>query len=180
MDGELRNSLLRLVRQKFAGYPNVTLLADDIVHDAYVRLRSSRSYTQDKENYGYLSVVCIRLAYRMFIAQASSLRQLCLDEGTSLIEETDIANELLHTEDANAVLESLKVLRDIERIVITQRYYGDFSFAEIAHRNGLNLNTVLSHHRRALAKLRPQLTKLLGYEKEQSYEQNTLEIRSHR
>jgi DNA-directed RNA polymerase specialized sigma24 family protein len=64
--------------------------------------------------------------------------------------------------------------------VITQRYYNDFSFAEIADRNGLNLNTVLSHHRRALAKLRPQLTRLLGYRKEQSYEQNVMEIWPHR
>lgn len=180
MDGELRNALLRLVRQKFAGYPNVASLADDIVHDAYIQLHSSKSYTPDKENYGYLSVVCIRLAYRMFMVQSASFQQIYLDEGTSLIAESDIVEELLHMEDTNAVLESLKVLRDIERIVITQRYYNDFSFAEIASRNGLKINTVLSHHRRALAKLRPQLTKLLGYEKEQSYEQNTLEIRPYR
>jgi DNA-directed RNA polymerase specialized sigma24 family protein len=68
------------------------------------------------------------------------------------------------------VLESLKALRDIERVVITQRYYGDFSFAEIAKVNGLKLNTVLSHHRRALDKLRPQLTKLLYFRKDESYE----------
>lgn len=181
MDGELRSSLLWLVQQKFVGYPNVSLLADDIVQDAYVRLRTSKSYTQEKENYGYLSVVCIRLAYRKFMAQAADFRQVYLDtEGTSLLEEADIVDELLQTEDAIAVLESLKVLRDIERVVITQRYYGDFSFAEIAKRNGIKLNTVLSHHRRALGKLRPQLTKLLGFEKEQRYEQDTLEIRSHR
>lgn len=181
MDEELLTSLLRLIRHKFSGYPNVMLLADDIVHGAYVSLRSSKSYMPDKENYGYLSVVCIRMAYRTFMAQASDLQQVYLDaEGTSLIDETDIAEELIRAEDASVVLESLKTLREIERIVITQRYYNDFSFSEIANRNGLKLNTVLSHHRRALTKLRPQLTKLLGYEKEQSYEQNTMEIRSYR
>ena len=181
MDEELRSSLLRLVQKKFAGYENVLVLADDIVHDAYVRIRSSKSYTSDKENYGYLYVVCIRLAYRKFMAQVTDFQQLFLDaEGTSLIDESDIVDELIREENTNAVLESLRVLRDIERIVVTQRYYGDFSFSEIAKRNGLKLNTVLSHHRRALGKLRPQLTKLLGYEKEQSYEQNTLEIRPYR
>ena len=171
MDGELRNALLRLIRHKFAGYPNVAVLADDIVQDTYVRLRTSRSYTPEKENYGYLSVVCIRLAYRKFMAQASDYRQVYLDgPGTSLIDEKDIADELIQAEDAAAVLESLKTLRDIERVVITQRYYGDFSFVQIAKANRLKLNTVLSHHRRALAKLRPQLTKLLGYGKEQYYE----------
>ncbi len=181
MDGQLRDALLRLIRYKFAGYPNVALLAEDIVQEAFLRLRSSKSYEPEKENYGYLSTVCIRLAYRIFMAQSSDFKQIYLDaEGTSLLDETDVAEEIIRAENAYAVLESLKILRDIERIVITQRYYGDFSFAQIAEANGLKLNTVLSHHRRALNKLRPQLTSLLGYGKEQSYEQNTLEIRPHR
>jgi len=62
------------------------------------------------------------------------------------------------------------MLRDIEQIVITQRYYGDFSFAEIAKFNGLKLNTVLSHHRRALAKLRPLLIKTFKFGREQHHE----------
>ncbi len=181
MDGELRTSLLGLIRYKFAGYPNLTSLADDIVQDAYIKLRTSKQYAPDKENYGYLSVVCVRLAYRKFMAQAADFSQMYMDaEGTSLLDEADIVDELLQTEDASAVLESLKALRDIERVVITQRYYGNFTFAEIAKRNGLNLNTVLSHHRRALGKLRPQLTQLLGYGEEQRHEQNSLEIRPHR
>jgi RNA polymerase sigma-70 factor (ECF subfamily) len=171
MDRKLHNELLRLIQRKFAGYPNVASLADDIVNDAYMRLRSSKSYEPEKETYGYLSVVSIRLAYRKFMAQATDFGQVYLDAGgTSLLDETDIADEIIKAENTSAILESLKVLRDIERIVITQRYYGDLSFAEIANANGLKLNTVLSHHRRALGKLRPQLTNLLGYRKEESYE----------
>ena len=181
MDAELRSSLLQLIRKKFASYENVTILADDIVHDAYVKVRSSRNYTADKENYGYLSVVCIRLAYRRFMAQAADFTQIYLDaEGTPLLDESDIVDEIIKEDDTYAVLESLKTLRDIERVVVTQRYYNDFTFAKIADNNGIKLNTVLSHHRRALAKLRPQLTKLLGYKKEQSYEQNIMEDRPHR
>ena len=171
MDRELRYALLRLIRYKFSDYPNVVLLADDIVQDAYIKLHASKSYKPEKEHYGYLSVICIRLAYRRFMVQKEEFWHIYLDaEGTTLLDETDIANEIIKTEDAGAVLESLKVLRDIEQIVITQRYYGDYSFAEIAKANGLKLNTVLSHHKRALDKLRPQLTKLLRYGKEESYE----------
>ena len=171
MDEALRSSLLRLVRYKFASYPNVLLLADDIVHTAYIKLKSSKSYTPEKENYGYLSVVCIRLAYREFMAQATHFERTCVDlDGSSLLDETDIADELIRTEDADAVLESLKILREVERIVISQRYYGNFTFAEIAKSNGIKLNTVLSHHKRALSKLRPQLTKIFDYRKEEIYE----------
>ena len=171
MDDELRNALLRLIRYKFSSSPNVALLAEDIVQDAYIKLRSSHQYSADKENYGYLSVVCIRLAYRRFMAQAADFRRVLPDEGiTTLIDETDVAGELIKADDSRAVLESLKTLRAIERVVITQRYYGDFSFAAIAEANGLKLNTVLSHHRRALDKLRPELTRLLGYGKEENDE----------
>lgn len=171
MNKELRDSLVRLIRHKFAGYPNVAFLAEDIVQDAYIQLRSSKQYLPEKENYGYLSVVCIRQAYRIFTKQTENFQELYLDEtGTGLIAEKDIVDELIRSENADAVLKSLQVLRDIERIVITQRYYGDFSFEEIARSNGLKLNTVLSHHRRALGKLRPQLTKLLDCGKENFYD----------
>ena len=171
MDEELRNALLRLVRHKFASYPNVALLADDIVHNAYISLKTSKSYATEKENYGYLSVVCIRLAYRIFMQQAIDFEQTRMgDDRISLINEADVAEELIEAEDTGAILESLKALREIERVVITQRYYGNFTFSEIAENNGIKLNTVLSHHRRALSKLRPQLTKLFDYRKEESYE----------
>jgi DNA-directed RNA polymerase specialized sigma24 family protein len=107
------------------------------------------------------------------MAQATDFGRIYLDaEGTSLLDEKDIADEIIKAENADAILESLKVLRDIEQVVITQRYFGDFSFAEIAKANGLKLNTVLSHHRRALSKLRPQLTKILGYGREYHHEQD--------
>jgi len=171
VDEKLRNSLVKLIQFKFASYPNVAILADDIVHDAFIALRSSKVFQPEKENYGYLSVACIRIAYRKFMTQAAESQQLSIDmEGTSLIDEADIVSEIIGSEESNAILESLKTLRDVERIVITQRYYGDFSFSKIAEINRLNLNTVLSHHRRALGKLRPRLTNLLGYGKEQYYE----------
>lgn len=173
MDEALRNSLVRLIQSKFRSYPNVGDLAEDIVHEAYLSLLTSRQYTADKENYGYLSVTCVRLAYRLFMSQSRDQAQLSFDAtGTRLVSETDVAAELLASEESDVILQSLAAVRDIERIVVTQRYYGDFSFTEIAEANGLKLNTVLSHHRRALEKLRPKLTRLLGlrYVKENEYE----------
>jgi RNA polymerase sigma factor (sigma-70 family) len=165
----LRERLVRYVAGKFGGYPNVAFLAEDIVQQAYVSAVTGKQYTAEKENFAYLSVVCLRQGYRLFLAQAQEhSRFVGLDD--NLVSEADAVDELHRAEDASVVLESLKTLREIERIVVTQRYYGDFSFAEIAKSNGLKLNTVLSHHRRALEKLRPTLTRLLGYGKEQTDE----------
>ena len=50
MDEELRSGLYQLIKYKFSGYPNVAALADDIVHDAYVALRSSKAFRQENEN----------------------------------------------------------------------------------------------------------------------------------
>ena len=169
MDDELRDNLIKFTKYKFRGYPNVSQMAEDIVHEAYIKLAKSSGYADGKVNFGYLSVMCMRLAYRQFMSQTRdnclSLDFLCGD----LVNEEDFAAEIIAAEDARAVLDSLKILKAIERIVVSQRYYGDFSFAEIAEANNLKLNTVLSHHRRALEKLRPKLTRLLGFEKERLY-----------
>ena len=171
MDAGLRDDLVRFIRFKFRGYPNVWLLADDIVQEGYLSLRSSSRYTPEKENFGYLSITCLRLAYRQFMSQSKEHGRLHIDTlDTTLIDETDFAAEVMEAQNAEPILESLSVLREIERIVIRQRYYGDFSFAEIAEANGLKLSTVLSHHRRALEKLRPKLTRLLGLGRENYYE----------
>jgi RNA polymerase sigma factor (sigma-70 family) len=168
MDEALRVSLVKLVRRKFVGFWDA---AEDIVHESYLKLRESRGFDEGKVNYGYLSVACVRTAYRRYMARG---REVFMDDWAGLVDETDVAEEIIRSEDAGAVLESLRVLREIERVVVTQRYYGDYSFAEIARVNGLKLNTVLSHHRRALAKLRPQLTNILGYGRDQYYEQENI------
>ena len=181
MNDELRNSLINFIKQKFYSYPNVSLLADDIVQEAYLKLLTSPGYAVDKVNFGYLSTMCIRLAYRQFMSQSRNHAQLSLDIcGSTLVSEEDFTKEILTSEDTKALLDSLNVLKAIERIVVTQRYYGDFSFAEIAEANNLKLNTVLSHHRRALGKLRPKLTQLLGLGKENLNEKSTMENRPYR
>ena len=56
---------------------------------------------------------------------------------------------------------ALEQLSPPQRRVLLLRYYGQMSFAEIAHIMEIPLNTVLSHCHRGLEKLR----KLLGEEK---------------
>jgi len=73
------------------------------------------------------------------------------------------ALQIMEREQASEILESLDTLREIERSILTLRYYEDCSFSEISRRTGIKLNTVLTTHYRALEKLRPRLSKLIDY-----------------
>lgn len=110
MDDSLRNSLVKFVKIKFSTYPNIINLADDIVHEAYISLLSSKKYSKDKENFGYLSVVSIRLAYRQFMSQSMNHLQLTLDiPNTILISEEDFVSEILAAEKTEIILKTIKL-----------------------------------------------------------------------
>ena len=152
---ELRNELICYIRRKFSNLYNIYNLAEDIVHDAFLLVKKD-----DQINFGYLSTVCIRLAYREYKRQ----KRQDIDYIDLLISEDDVINQILEIESASDVLASLDTLRDIEKTIVTLRYYEDCSFAEISRKTGIKLNTVLTMHYRALEKLRPRLSKMIHYE----------------
>jgi RNA polymerase sigma-70 factor (ECF subfamily) len=151
---ELRNELIRFVRRKFSNIHNIADVAEDIVHDAFLLVKKD-----DQVNFGYLSMVCIRLAYREYKRQKKQV----VDYIDLLVSEDDVARQIIECEKASEVLASLDTLREIERTILTLRYYEDCSFAEISSKTGVKLNTVLTTHYRALEKLRPRLSRLIDY-----------------
>ena len=151
---ELRCELVRYIRHKFSNLYNVTILAEDIVHDAFLSVKN-----ESQCNFGYLQAVCIRIAYREYKRQ----KRQETDYIDLLIDEDDVVEQVMEQEQASAVLESLDTLREIERKILTLRYYEDCSFAEISRQTGIKLNTVLTTHYRALEKLRPRLSKVINY-----------------
>ncbi|MDR0937710.1 MAG: sigma-70 family RNA polymerase sigma factor [Oscillospiraceae bacterium] len=155
MDAELLTRLTDYIRYKFASRPAIADCAEDIVQQALLDVLKSPDFTPELLNFGYLSKAALRTAYKYFHrAEAGDALLLLL---TPIVNAKMFADEMEHSDDTEAVLASLEILRDFERVVITERYYGQFSFREISERHGLNLNTVLSQHRRALAKLRSEL-----------------------
>jgi len=151
---ELRCKLVKYIRHKFSNLYNIAILAEDIVHDAFVLAKDESQY-----NFGYLQAVCIRLAYREYKRQ----KRQVTDYIDILIDEDDVVEQVIEQEQASAVLASLDTLREIERKILTLRYYQDCSFAEISKQTGVKLNTVLTTHYRALDKLRPRLSKIINY-----------------
>ncbi|MDR0859185.1 MAG: sigma-70 family RNA polymerase sigma factor [Oscillospiraceae bacterium] len=156
MDGDLPQNLKDYIRRKFASRPGIADCAEDIVQQAFVSVLKSPGYTPEQLNFGYLSKAALRIAYKYF--QRANAGDALLLNLAPLVKAEMFADELASADDTEVVLNSLETLREFERIVVEERYYGQFSFAEIAARHGLNLNTVLSHHRRALLKLRSELS----------------------
>ena len=150
----LRQELVHYIQRKFSNLHNIVVLSEDIVQDAFLLVKNESHY-----NFGYLQTVCIRLAYREYRRQ----KQQNIDYIDLLIGEDDVVAEVMQQEQASAVLASLDTLREIERKILTLRYYRDCSFAEISRRTGIKLNTVLTTHYRALEKLRPRLSKIINY-----------------
>ena len=116
----------------------------------------SSGFRDEQLNFGYLSTACIRTAYKIFHKNDKYADITVSFELTApLISEDSFVEEIAEAEDTALILESLRILKQIEQIIIRERYYNELSFKEISERHGINLNTVLSHHRRALEKLRP-------------------------
>jgi len=139
-------------------------MAEDIVNQAFHDVMKSPDFSTDQYNFGYMSLACIRIAYKVFHKNEldnSNVIRFGLD--IPLIDEDSFVEEIEKAEDTEAILKSLQTLKNIEQIIINERYYGYFSFREISERYEINLNTVLSHHRRALEKLRPILSLYFDY-----------------
>lgn len=163
MIADLRRELLGYLRRKFYTRQNILDMVDDIVNQAFLDVAKSPEFSEDKYNFGYMSMACLRVAYRVFHRNDRDLGRLTSIETTALIDENHFVREIEQAEDCAYILESLRALRQIEQIIVKERYYGSFSFREISERNGIKLNTVLSHHRRALEKLRPLLAGYFDY-----------------
>jgi len=161
----LRNRLIEYIRKKFYTRRNIKDAADEIVNQTFLDIAKSPGFTTEQYNFGYMSLACIRTAYKVFHRNDSDSNILVSFDLTSpLIDEDDFVEEIARASDTAAILQSLSTLKHVEQVIINERYYGDFSFREISERHGINLNTVLTHHRRALEKLRPILSLYFEYD----------------
>lgn len=164
IDG-LRRNLVSYLKKKFYSRRNIIDMAEEIVNQTFLEVAKSTGFKEDRYNFGYMSTACIRTAYRVFHKNDNDKKiSVCFDLTSPLVDEDSFTEEIENAEDTAFIFESLQALKLIERVIINERYYEDFSFREISEKYGINLNTVLSHHRRALEKLRPVLTNYFNYD----------------
>ena len=160
----LRENLVAYIKKKFYTRQNITDMADEIVNQTFFNVANSPNFKNEHYNFGYMSVACVRTAYKIFHKNNRDNNiTVSFEIGLPLIDEESFVDEIINAEDTAFILQSLQILKQIEQIIINERYYGNFTFKEISERHNINLNTVLSHHRRALEKLRPILSKYFDF-----------------
>jgi RNA polymerase sigma-70 factor, ECF subfamily len=148
----VRGFLLAMVRR-----PDV---ADDLSQEVFCRAWQARSRYREQGNArAYLLRIADRLACDRGRRPASHVH--LTEDGWKRFEPLDPAAEpsqaVLAAEDAEQLAAALDRLAPLQRRVLLLRYYGQFSFAEIADVIGCPLNTALSHCRRGLETLRKLL-----------------------
>ncbi len=163
MEG-LRQKLIEFIINKFSNIENIDEFAEDIVNQAFINCRTSKNYKKENENFGYLSQICKNLAikkYKLFkweLANLINYEDLDEDLDEILVDDRYNQNNLYR----DFIKNSFKRLKSIEEKILYLKYYGDLTFAEISEKTDIKINTILSHHRRALNKLKPYFILAFG------------------
>ncbi len=132
-------------------------LVDELSQEVFCRAWQARSrYREQGSTRAYL----LRIADRLACDQIRRCGgQVNLDEAgwrnhEPSSEATEPSQAVQRAEDARQLAAALDRLSAAQRRVLLLRYYGQFSFAEIAAMTNWPLNTTLSHCRRGLEALR--------------------------
>ena len=152
--GLVRGYLMSMVRRAD--------VADDLSQEVFLRAwKGLDLYAEQGEAKAYL----MKIAYRV-VCNAKRRRSMEVnvdDETWTAVEPVDAkadpARNVQQTE-LNATLSAvLDQLSEAEKKVLTLRYFGEMKFNEIADLIEMPLNTVLSHARRGLARMREIMQK---------------------
>ncbi len=132
-------------------------LAEEAVHEAFVRLCSRRLDARRLTAYVYQAV---RNAAVDQVRRQSARRRLdgsiyngWMPPGAA----DDPADDAGRVEQLAALRRAVDALGQADREAVVMRIYGQLSFPQIADVTGESVNTVASRYRRALAKLREQM-----------------------
>ena len=152
--GLVRGYLMSMVRRAD--------VADDLSQEVFLRAwKGLDLYAEQGEAKAYL----MKIAYRV-VCNAKRRRSMEVnvdDETWTAVEPIDAKADParnVHQTELNATLSAvLDQLSEAEKKVLTLRYFGEMKFNEIADLIEMPLNTVLSHARRGLARMRDIMQK---------------------
>jgi RNA polymerase sigma-70 factor, ECF subfamily len=130
--------------------------AEDVVQEAYVTAyRAIEAYRGDGTLRAWVTRIATRLAFRR-LGQRRPMASISDVPESGLADPAgDPSSSVLADERGHAVREAVAGLPQGYREVVALRFFGDLSLAEIADTTGRPLNTVKTHLRRGLERLKP-------------------------
>ena len=132
--------------------------AEDVTQESFVAAyRAIRTYRGE----GSLRAWLLRIATRQSFRRLSQRRATVDLDAIPAPRLADASNEptrvVIDLESRRAVQEAVAALPDPYREVVALRFFADLSLAEVADATGRPLNTVKTHLRRGLERLRPTI-----------------------
>jgi RNA polymerase sigma-70 factor (ECF subfamily) len=132
--------------------------AEDVTQESFVAAyRALRTYRGE----GSLRAWLLRIATRQSFRRLSQRRATIDLDAIPAPRLADASNEptrvVIDRESRRAVQDAVAALPDPYREVVALRFFADLSLAEVAEATGRPLNTVKTHLRRGLERLRPTL-----------------------
>lgn len=150
---KLKNHL----KSKFSNIEDICSLVEDLIHDTiiiYLRRKKEleKSNKTIRNKYSYLLAIADNLAIKLYNYESKNLK----DE--TFLNNIRIENNTIENDFFFLYEKGQKLLNEMESLVLDYYYFKEYSFKEISELCGIKQNTLLSHHRRALQKLRPLYT----------------------
>lgn len=158
-----RRAFDRLVEQETASVYRACLRimgrphdAEDLTQEAFLAAyRSLRTYRGDGSLRGWLLRIATRQCFRRLSQRRPTAALETIAEPRANDSETDPTHSVLASEQRDEVREAVAALDEPYREVVALRFFAELSLAEVAETTGRPLNTVKTHLRRGLERLRP-------------------------
>lgn len=132
--------------------------AEDVTQESFIAaFRAIGTYRGDGSMRGWLLRIATRLAFRRLAQRRPSADLDSVAEPWLADASAEPARLVLAREDRRAIREAVARLPEPYREVVALRFFADLALAEVADVTGRPLNTVKTHLRRGLERLRPVL-----------------------
>jgi RNA polymerase sigma-70 factor (ECF subfamily) len=132
--------------------------AEDVTQESFVAAyRAIGSYRGEGPLRAWLLRIATRQAFRRLAQRRPTADIDAVAEPVLADSSTDPTRVVVAAERRDEVREAVASLPDPYREVVALRFFGELSLAEVADATGRPINTVKTHLRRGLERLRPAL-----------------------
>jgi RNA polymerase sigma-70 factor, ECF subfamily len=132
--------------------------AEDVAQESFIAAyRSAASFRGDGSLRGWLLRIATRQSFRRLSQRRPTADLDAVGESVLRDDRADPTRAVVAAEEQHAIRRAVAELPEPYRETVALRFFGELSLAEVAESTGRPINTVKTHLRRGLERLRPIL-----------------------